>query len=44
MYDRGMLEKLTILAYTTPDYRGEPASRFEAFVNPNELTLSYEIE
>ncbi len=44
MYDRGMLEKLTILAYTTPDYQGEPASRFEAFVNPNELTLSYEIE
>ncbi len=44
MYDRGMLEKLTILAYTKPDYKGEPFSRFEAFVNPNELTLSYEIE
>ena len=26
--DRGTLEKLLILAYTTPDYSGEPASQF----------------
>ena len=44
MNDRGKLEKLTILAYTSPAYRGDPISRFEAFVNPQELTLSYEIE
>ena len=44
MNDRGTLEKLTILAYTTPDYTGAPAGRFEAFVNPSEITLSYEIE
>lgn len=44
MSDRGTLEKLTILAYTKPDYSGEPASRFVAFVNPNEITLSYEME
>lgn len=44
MSDRGTLEKLTILAYTKPDYAGEPASRFEAYVNPNEITLSYEME
>jgi hypothetical protein len=44
MSERGTLEKLTILAYTKPDYAGEPASRFEAYVNPNEITLSYEME
>jgi hypothetical protein len=44
MLARGTLEKLVILAYTTPNYSGAPISRFEAFVNPNELTLSYEYE
>jgi len=44
MTDRGKLEKLTILAFTKPDYQGPAFDRFEAFVNPNELTLSYEIE
>ena len=44
MSDRGMLEKLTILAYTKPDYKGDPVSRFEAYVNPQELTLSYDFE
>lgn len=45
MGERGTLEKLTILAYTAPDYSGEPLStRFEAFVNPSEITLSYEAE
>lgn len=40
----GKLEKLTILAYTEADYSGAPFARFEAFVNPAEITLSYEIE
>lgn len=31
--DRGTLEKLLILAYTTPDYSGEPASQFTSYVN-----------
>jgi Contractile injection system tube protein len=44
MSERGTLEKLAILAYTKPDYVGEPVSRFEAYVNPNEITLSYEME
>ncbi len=44
MSERGTLEKLTILAYKLPDYSGDPVSRFEAFVNPNELTVSYELE
>ncbi|MES2208304.1 MAG: hypothetical protein V4525_16090 [Pseudomonadota bacterium] len=44
MSERGTLEKLVILAYTTPDYSGEPIGRFESYVNPNEITLSYEME
>ena len=44
MNNRGMLEKLTILAYATPNYKGDPISKFESYVNPQELTLSYEIE
>ncbi|HET7833892.1 MAG TPA: hypothetical protein VFK88_13100 [Gallionella sp.] len=42
--DRGELEKLMILAYTTPDYSGTPACSFESYINPNEITLSYEME
>lgn len=42
--DRGTLEKLVILAYTTPNYSGDPIGRFESYVNPNEITLSYEME
>src|SRR4030095_999430 len=42
--DRGTLEKLLILAYTTPDYSGSPLSQFESYVNPNEITLAYEME
>ena len=44
MADRGTLEKLVILAYKEPDYAGEPIGRFESYVNPNEITLSYEME
>ena len=44
MSERGTLEKLVILAYTTPNYSGQPIGRFESYVNPNEITLSYEME
>lgn len=44
MADGGALERLVIQAYTTPDFSGDVASQFEAFVNPNEITLAYEIE
>lgn len=44
MADRGTLEKLLIRAYEAPDYSGQPVDEFEAFVNPNEITLSYEME
>jgi hypothetical protein len=42
--ERGMLEKLLIRAYHKADYSDEPVGEFEAFVNPNEITLSYEME
>lgn len=44
MAENGALEKLVILAYTTPNYSGSPIGRFESFVNPNEITLAYEME
>lgn len=45
MSDRGTLEKLTIRAYSDPGYpENSFVDAFEAFVNPNELTLSYEVE
>lgn len=44
MFDRGTLERLVIKAYEKPDYTGNPVDEFEAYVNPNEITLSYEIE
>ena len=44
MAERGTLEKLTVLAYTKADYSGDPVGRFEAYVNPSELTASYEME
>ncbi len=44
MADRGTLEKLMILAYDTPDYSGQSIGEFAAFINPNEITLSYEME
>jgi hypothetical protein len=42
--DRGTLEKLLILAFTKPDYSGTAIGQFESYVNPNEITLSYEME
>ncbi len=44
MDNRGTLEKLKIQAYTKPDYSGTPLGEFASFVNPNEITLAYEIE
>jgi hypothetical protein len=41
----GHLEKLTILAHNEPDFSDTPLpERFEAYVNPAELTLGYEFE
>src|SRR5262247_207396 len=42
--DRGTLERLTIKAYEKPDYAGRPIAEFEAYVNPSEITIAYEIE
>jgi len=44
MDNRGTLEKLKIQAYTKPDYSGTPIGEFASFVNPNEITLAYEME
>ena len=44
MSDRGTLEKLLIRAYTTPDYSGREIDEFESPVNPNEITISVEME
>ncbi|HBB35678.1 MAG TPA: hypothetical protein DDZ80_10185 [Cyanobacteria bacterium UBA8803] len=45
MSDRGTLEKIQILAFQQPDYSDKtPVGKFEAYVNPNEITLSYDIE
>lgn len=42
--ERGTLEKLRILAYGTPDYSGIHKDCFESYVNPGEITLTYEME
>jgi hypothetical protein len=44
MVDKGTLEKLLILAYAQPDYSGQPLDRFQAYINPSEISLSYEFE
>jgi hypothetical protein len=45
MNEKGTLEKLTILSYENADYSGSPLpDRFEAYVNPSEITIAYEIE
>lgn len=44
MEKRGTLEKLLIKAYESPNYSGQLISEFTAFINPNEITLSYEME
>ena len=44
MSERGELERLKIQAFKAPDYSGSPIDTFEAYVNPAEITLGYEIE
>jgi Contractile injection system tube protein len=45
MGPRGTLEKLLILAYEKPDYSDpSPVGRFTALLNPNEITVAYEID
>jgi hypothetical protein len=45
MNDKGTLEKLTILSYEKADYSDKkPSGKFEAYTNPSEITLAYEIE
>lgn len=40
----GALKRLVIRSYEKADYSGDHAKEFEAYVNPNEITISYEIE
>jgi hypothetical protein len=42
--DRGTLEKLLIKAYEKADYSGKEIATFTSFINPNEITLAYELE
>jgi nucleoid-associated protein YgaU len=42
--EQGTLERLLIRAYTRPDFTGSHIEQFEAYVNPNEITLAYEME
>jgi hypothetical protein len=44
MADSGELERLLINAHDKPDFSGSPIGKFEAYVNPNEITLGYEVE
>lgn len=44
MGNKGILEKLLIKAFDKPNYAEPHISEFSAYVNPNEITLSYEME
>ena len=46
MADSGLLEHVVIRAHLKPDYSDTPApdNIFEAFANPGEITLGYEVE
>jgi hypothetical protein len=44
MNGSGELEKLLIRAYEQADFSGTPVGEFEAYVNPHEITLAYEME
>lgn len=37
-------KRLVIEAYDTADYHGAPFDKFEAYVNPSEITIAYEYE
>ncbi len=39
-----MLEKMLIKAYEEADFSGEAIDEFEAYINPHELTIAYEME
>ena len=39
-----MLEKMLIKAYEQADFSGEAIDEFEAYINPHELTIAYEME
>ncbi len=41
---KGTLEKLLIMAYEKANYAGQPVDQFEAYLNPAEITFSYEVE
>jgi nucleoid-associated protein YgaU len=42
---KGLLEKLQVRAYAKPDYAlSSLVGTFDAYVNPNELTIAYEME
>jgi len=42
--ESGRLERLTIQAFESADYAEPPATQFEAYVNPSEITVAYEME
>jgi hypothetical protein len=42
--ETGQLNKVKIQAFKTPDYTGDPVGEFKAFVNPAEITMSFENE
>ena len=44
MNGSGELEKLLIKAYEKADFSGSPIGEFQAYVNPQEITLAYEME
>ncbi len=44
MISSGQLEKLLIRAYEQADFSGEQVGEFEAYVNPHEITMAYEME
>jgi len=44
MVTKGTLEKLIILSFEKADYSLPSSGEFEAYINPSEITLSYEIE
>jgi hypothetical protein len=44
MNGSGELEKLLIKAYEKADFSGSPVGEFQAYVNPHEITLAYEME
>jgi hypothetical protein len=41
---RGELERVVIKAYEKADYSGQASKQFQAYVNPNEVTIAYEME